>query len=42
MEKLRKELLVNPIISGQLTDEEINLSSKDINRPLKIIDKEVR
>ena len=31
----------NPIISGQLTDEEINLSSKDINRPLKIIDKEV-
>ena len=31
----------NPIISGQLTDEEINLSSKDFNRPLKIIDKEV-
>ena len=31
----------NPIISGQLTDEEINLSSKDFNRPLKKIDKEV-
>ena len=26
----------NPIISGQLTREEINLSSKDINRPLEI------
>ena len=26
----------NPIISGQLTKEEIELSSKDINRPLKI------
>ena len=27
----------NPIITGQLTREEINLSSKDENRPLKII-----
>ena len=26
----------NPIISGQLTREEINLSSKDENRPLQI------
>ena len=26
----------NPIISGQLTREEIELSSKDENRPLKI------
>ena len=31
----------NPIISGQLTLEEIDLSSKDQNRPLNIIDKEV-
>ena len=31
----------NPIISGQLTTEEINLSSKDENRPLNIIDEEV-
>ena len=31
----------NPIISGQLTDEEILLSSKDENRPLNIIHKEV-
>ena len=31
----------NPIISGQLTDEEIKLSSKDQNRPLNIIDLEV-
>ena len=31
----------NPIISGQLTDEEIKLSSKDINRPLNIIDDEI-
>ena len=31
----------NPIISGQLTSEEINLSSKDQDRPLNIIDKEV-
>ena len=31
----------NPIISGQLTEEEINLSSKDENRPLNIIDEEV-
>ena len=28
----------NPIISGQLTDEEIKLSSQDENRSLKIID----
>ena len=26
----------NPIISGQLTREEIDLSSKDANRPLQI------
>ena len=26
----------NPIMSGQLTREEIDLSSKDENRPLKI------
>ena len=31
----------NPIISGQLTNEEIKLSSEDTNRPLNIIDKEV-
>tara|TARA_B100001248_G_C27148936_1_gene348080 strand:+ start:1 stop:576 length:576 start_codon:yes stop_codon:yes gene_type:complete len=31
----------NPIMSGQLSDEEIKLSSRDENRPLNIIDKEV-
>ncbi len=31
----------NPIISGQLTKEEIDLSSKDQNRSLNIIDKDV-
>ena len=31
----------NPIISGQLTDEEINLSSSDENRALNIIDEEI-
>ena len=31
----------NPIMSGQLTDEEIQLSSRDENRPLNIIDEEV-
>ena len=31
----------NPIISGQLTNEEITLSSNDERRPLKITDKEV-
>ena len=31
----------NPIISGQLTDEEIKLSSEDQNRPLNIIDEEI-
>ena len=31
----------NPIISGQLTYEEIKLSSEDENRPLNIIDEEV-
>ena len=31
----------NPIISGQLTREEIELSSKDINRPLKIKNSDV-
>ena len=32
----------NPIISGQLTKEEINLSSNDEGRPLNIIDEEVK
>ena len=31
----------NPIISGQLTNEEISLSSKDENRPLNILDKDI-
>ena len=31
----------NPIISGQLTSAEIDLSSKDKDRPLNIIDEEV-
>ena len=31
----------NPIIAGQLTNEEIKLSSKDKDRSLKIIDKDV-
>ncbi len=31
----------NPIISGQLSREEIDLSSKDENRPLKISENEV-
>ena len=31
----------NPIISGQVTNEEINLSSRDESRPLQIIDEEV-
>ena len=31
----------NPIISGQLTIDEIDLSSKDENRPLNIVDKDV-
>ena len=31
----------NPIISGQLTNEEIKLSSEDQNRPLNIIDLDV-
>ena len=31
----------NPIISGQLSNEEIALSSKDNDRPLNIIDEEV-
>ena len=31
----------NPIISGQLTKEEIDLSTRDKNRPLKIIDRDV-
>ena len=31
----------NPIISGQLTKEEIDLSSKDQNRPLKILQNEI-
>ena len=32
----------NPIMSGQLTREEINLSSDDINRPLKLKTNEVK
>ena len=36
MEKLQKELKYNPIISGQLSREEIELSSKDELRPLQI------
>jgi len=31
----------NPIVSGQLTKEEIELSSKDENRPLKIINNDI-
>ena len=31
----------NPVNSGQLTTEEIELSSKDENRPLIIIDKDI-
>ena len=31
----------NPIISGQLTREEIELSSKDENRPLQIQNKDI-
>ena len=31
----------NPIISGQLTREEIELSSKDVNRPLEIKDNDI-
>ena len=31
----------NPIISGQLTNDEIKLSSEDNNRPLNIINKDV-
>ena len=34
--EVTKELRVNPIISGQLTREEIELSSKDENRALQI------
>ena len=37
MERLQKVLKAyNPIISGQLSREEIELSSKDENRPLEI------
>ena len=32
----------NPIISGQLTREEIDLSSKDVNRPLQISKNEIQ
>ena len=32
----------NPIMSGQLTREEINLSSEDINRPLELKTNEVK
>ena len=41
MEKLQRNKRYNPIISGQLTKEEIDLSSKDINRPLQIISSDV-
>ena len=32
----------NPIISGQLTREEIDLSSQDRNRPLKLFENEIK
>ena len=32
----------NPIISGQLTKEEINLSAENKDRPLNIIDEEIK
>ena len=32
----------NPIISGQLTKEEIELSSKDQNRPLQIKNSDIK
>ena len=32
----------NPIIAGQLTRDEINLSSKDQNRPLKLLENEIQ
>ena len=32
----------NPIISGQLTRDEIDLSSKDQNRPLKLLQNEIQ
>ena len=32
----------NPVISSQLTKEEINLSSKDENRPLKLSENEIK
>ena len=42
MVKLRKVLLdITLIISGQLTNDEIKLSSEDKNRPLNIIDEEI-
>ena len=41
MEKLRRNSGYNPIISGQLTKDEIKLSSEDESRPLNIIDDEV-
>ena len=31
----------NPIISGQLTEDELKMSSEDSNRPLNIIDEEL-
>ena len=31
----------NPIISGQLTEEELKMSSEDANRPLNIIDEKI-
>ena len=41
MEKLQKELNYNPIISGQLKEKKLELSSKDENRPLQIKSKDV-
>ena len=35
MEKLQRNCKYNPIISGQLTEEELK-ASKDANRPLNI------
>ena len=32
----------NPILAGQLTRDEINLSSKDQNRPLKLLENEIQ
>ena len=41
MERLQRNCWIQSIISGQLTTEEINLSSKDENRSLNIIDEDI-